>query len=101
MPIEQFSGPGYTKQRGAKSQPNEMIVEAEFVLGDWTNPPAPTDDPAKSGIFIRLGVAPHPGDRPLDRLAENAIKLSFDDARLFAAAILKQVAEGETHINDI
>lgn len=61
--------PGYTKQRGAKSERNDMTVEAQHQtrFGEGNK--------SEAGIFIRVGVAPKPGDRPLDDLAENSANL--------------------------
>jgi hypothetical protein len=78
--------PGYTKQRGAKSERNDMTVEAQHQtrFGEGNK--------SEAGIFIRVGVAPKPGDRPLDDLAENSAKLTLDQARAFAEWILAEVA---------
>jgi len=44
-------------------------------------------------VFIRVGVAPRYGDRPLDDLAENSVQLTLEQASAFAEWILAEVAE--------
>lgn len=86
--------PGYTKHRGADSERKNMLIEAQSQCGANK---IFGESPAQ--ILIRIGVAPILGDRPLDDLAENAVRLTLDQARAFAAAILAQVVEAQHYMD--
>jgi hypothetical protein len=90
-----ISAPGYVKRRGSSSERNDMVVEVQGHHG--SDPVAKID----SGIWIRVGVAPLAGDRPLDDRAESAAHLNVAQARLFAEKILDEVARLECIEEDL
>ena len=89
-----FPAPGYTKQRGAESERNDMTVEAQYQTryGEGGK--------NEAGVFIRVGIAPKAGDRPLDDLTENSIQLTLDQARSFAEWILAEAAEAQRGLDE-
>ena len=87
--------PGYTKHRGAKSESNDMTVEAEHQtrFGEGGK--------NEAGVFIRVGVARKPGDRPLNDLTENSAQLTLDQARALAEWILAEVAVAQQSLDEL
>ncbi len=86
MPTTTFAAAGYTKHRDAKAQPNDMTIQAQkhiYLGGKQT----------EVGLIVRVGVAPKPGDRALDDLAENSITMTLSQAVFFASELLKEVAQ--------
>jgi hypothetical protein len=84
-----ISALGYTKHRGASSEPNKMIVEAQHQTRFGKA------GKNEAGVFIRVGVAPKRSDCPLDDLVENSAQLTLDQARAFAEWIVAEVAEAQ------
>jgi len=84
-----ISAPGYTKQRGANSEPNDMLVEAQAQTRFGKH------NQNAASIFIRVSVAAKPGDRPLEDLAENSAELTLDQARAFAEWIVAEVDKAQ------
>ena len=87
MPTATFAASGYTKHRDAKSERNDMTIQAQkhIHLGGKEN--------AEVGLIVRVGVAPQLGDRALDDLAENSITMTLSQAVFFASELLKEVAQ--------
>jgi hypothetical protein len=86
--------PGYVKHRGAKSERSNMAVEAQKQVRFGQS------GKNEACVFIRVGVAPKPGDRPLDDLAENSAELTLIQARAFAEWILAE-ADGAQQLLDL
>ncbi len=87
MPTATFAAAGYTKLREGKAEPNDMTIQAQkhiHLAGKGNN---------EVGLIVRIGVAPKPGDRALDDLAENSITLTLSQAVFFASALLNEVAQ--------
>ena len=87
-----ITGPGYTKFRGEASVPKEMSVHAQSQVG------IPGED---DGIFIRIGSLPKTGDRALDDLEENTIRLTLDQARELLSQISEEIENIEHFRKDL
>lgn len=87
MPTATFAAKGYTKLRDGKAEGNDMTLQAQkhIRLGGKEN--------TEVGLIVRVGVAPQPGDRALDDLAENSITLTLSQAVLFASELLREVGQ--------
>ena len=82
MNTNRITARGYQKTRNHASEKNDMTVEAQMAVSKEA-----------AGIWIRVGAAVPPGDRPtLDNLVESAILLSLDEARAFAAMLDTEIS---------
>lgn len=85
MPTSVFSASGYTKCRDAKTESNNMTIQAQKHIN--------LAGKAEVGLIVRVGVAPEAGDKALDDLTEHSITLTLSQAVFFASALLAEVAQ--------
>jgi len=87
---EPLASEGYIKLRGLKSEWKQMQIEAQRCVEFRGRGEVPD-----AAVYVRIGVARSDGDRPLEDLAENAIKLSLEQARAFTEWLAHEIDSAE------